>query len=410
MDDGSDRPSTLVISPWTPYPLVFGGAIRVYYLIKMLASFSDVTLVAFDSSTDAERVDDVEEHLGAFCARVVIVGGKPAQTGALRARSLLSPRSFQYHAHHTEGMQTTIDEVAADATFDNVVVTLTQMGSYRLPPTGLRVLDTHNIEHELLSRRADMEAKRLKRVGLRVEAVKFKREELAICRSYDLVLTPSDRERDILGAFGGMPPIATVPNTIDPDRIAFLPDGRGGHELLFVGATQVDANRDGLMWFARDVLPLIERAVPEVTLRIVGGAPPPEVRALGERPNIEVTGFVPEIAPAMADAAVFVVPLRSGGGTRLKILESLAYGVPTVSTAIGAEGLDLVDGEDLLVSDDPVGFARHVVALLEDRALGDSLRHRGRAAVEVAYSWRAVAASLEASFDTARRERGERGA
>ena len=388
---------------------MFGGAIRVYYLMKMLASFSDVTLVAFESSKDIERTVDVHDHLAKTCAEVVIIDGKPEQSGALRARSMVSRRSFQHHAHHTERMQRTIDEVSSGRRFDNVVVTLTQMGSYDLPANaGLRVLDTHNIEHELLARRADMESKRVKRLGLRLETAKFKREELSICRSYDLILTPSDRERVALESFGDMPPVATVPNTIDPDRIQFLADARGGYELLFVGATQVDANRDGLLWFAREVLPLIERAMPQVTLRIVGGIPPPEVRALGDRPNIEVTGYVPEIAPCMERAAVFVVPLRAGGGTRLKILESLAYGVPTVSTSIGAEGLRLVDGRDLLLGDAADAFAAKVVSLLGDRALGDRLRHSGRSSVERQYSWRAVTTTVESSLEEARRGQSRR--
>ncbi len=178
-------------------------------------------------------------------------------------------------------------------------------------------------------------------------------------------------------------------------------DGTGA-ELLFVGTTQVDANRDGLLWFVDQVLPLLEHEVPEVRLRIVGGSPPPEIHALGERPNVSVSGYVPDIAPAFAAAAVFVVPLRAGGGTRLKILESLAYGVPTVSTTIGAEGLDLVDGEHLLLGDDPPAFAARVVTLLRDRALGDRIRRNGRAVVEAVYSWQAVGARLQGGIEACR--------
>jgi glycosyltransferase involved in cell wall biosynthesis len=379
-----------------PYPLVFGGAIRVYYLIKMLASFSDVTLVSFTSWSD---VSDVEDHLATLCDRYVLVDGKPEQTGRLRARSMLSRWSFQRHAHHTAHMQDVIDEVTSATTFDTIVVTLSQMGSYRLPHDGpVRVLDTHNIEYELLSRRAAVERRLAKRAGLWLEAKKFQREELHIARSFELVLTPSDRERAVLVEVDGMPPVATIPNTIDPERIPFLPSASTSDELLFVGTTQVDANRDGLIWFVTDVLPLIEREVPTVSLTIVGGAPPPEVVALAERPNVTVTGYVPDVAPSMAQAAVFVVPLRSGGGTRLKILESLAYGVPTVSTTVGAEGLDLTPGEDLLLGDEPPELAARVVDLLRDRALGDRIRRHGRTAVETSYSWQAVGTRLEDSI------------
>jgi len=394
------RPKTLVISPWTPYPLVFGGAIRVYYLIKMLASFSDVTLVAFQSWVDP---GEAREHLESICSRVVLVEGKPAQSAPLRVRATLSRRSFQRHAHFTPVMQQQIDEVSSSTEFDTIVVTLSQMGFYALPRgNALRVLDMHNIEHELLMRRASVERKRMKRAGLWLEARKFTREELDLCRAFDLVLTPSDREREILATITGLPPIETIPNTIDPERIQFLPAPASSNVLLFVGATQVDANRDGLIWFVSEVLPIIEQRVPDVVVQIVGGIPPPEVQRLGDRPNVVVTGYVPEIATYMANAAIFVVPLRSGGGTRLKILESLAYGVPTVSTTVGAEGLNLIDGEQLLVGDTPGVFAASVVRLLQDRELGDRLRQSGRAAVESGFSWQSMGDRLAVAIDGVR--------
>ena len=398
------RPQTLVVSPWTPYPLVFGGAIRVYYLIKMLASFSDVTLVAFQSWHDLR---EPREHLESICSRVVLVEGKPAQSAPLRVRATLSRRSFQYFAHFTPHMQEQIDEATAATDFDTIVVTLTQMGFYSFPADSkaVHVLDMHNIEHELLRRRAQVERRRTKRAGLALEARKFTREETQLCREYDLILTPSDRERDVLRQVDDLPDIETIPNTIDPDRIEYLPAPSTSHELLFVGATQVDANRDGLIWFVNEVLPLIADRVPDVVVRIVGGNPPAEVERLGDRPNVVVTGYVPEVAPYMAGASIFIVPLRSGGGTRLKILESLAYGVPTVSTAVGAEGLDLVDGEHLLIADAPAGFADCVVRLLEDRELGDRLRQHGRAAVEQRFSWQSVGVRLHSAIETVRADR-----
>ena len=370
----------------------------------MLASFSDVTLVAFQSWHD---LDVPREHLESICTRVVLVEGKPAQSGPLRVRATLSRRSFQYYAHFTPHMQQQIDQATAGVDFDTIVVTLTQMGFYTFPPGGkaVRVLDMHNIEYELLRRRAAVERSRAKRAGLWLEARKFTREETALCRDFDLILTPSDRERDVLREVDDLPPIETIPNTIDPERIGFLPAPSTSNELLFVGATQVDANRDGLIWFVNEVLPLIADRVPDVLVRIVGGNPPDEVERLGDRPNVVVTGYVPDVAPYMADASIFIVPLRSGGGTRLKILESLAYGVPTVSTAIGAEGLDLVDDEQLLISDTPSGFADCVVRLLQDRALGDRLRRNGRATVEDRFSWQSVGARLHAGIEAVRAAR-----
>jgi glycosyltransferase involved in cell wall biosynthesis len=268
-------------------------------------------------------------------------------------------------------------------------------------PGALQILDMQNIEHELILRRAQVEPNRAKRLALAVEGWKFRREELAICKGYDLIFTPSDRERDLLRRLPGMPRVESLPNSIDTDYFALRAAAPSANEITFIGTTHVDANRDGLIYFLTRIFPAIEARVPDVQLKIVGGNPPPEIRAYDARPNIEVTGYVKDVRAYMARARALIVPLRSGGGTRLKILEGLSYGVPTVSTTVGAEGLDLTDEQHLLLGDTPEAFADQVVRLLGDAELQRRLSVAGRRVVEERYSWQAVGQRLGAYLDSA---------
>lgn len=384
--------NTLVVAPFQPYPLVFGGAIRLYHLVRMLSTFSDVTLLCY-RSWDGE---DPTEHLEQICEHVILNDTRPESSGLRRARSIVSRSSYQALAHRSADLQRDLDGLVQRRRFDAVLVEMTPMGLFRLPTGTVTVLDMQNIEHELVARRAAVADNLLRRATLGLEARKVRREEIGVCRAVDLVLTPSDRETEIVRTWG-VRRAETMTNTIDAtafERAPGAPEVRG--RLAFVGTTHVDANRDGLHWFMREVFPLIRRDEPGVELDIVGGDPPSDIRAFGEIDGVTVTGFVPDVRDYMAVATALVVPLRSGGGTRLKILEGLSYGVPTVSTSIGAEGLDLVDGEHLLLRDDPEAFAAATVTLLRDEAIRHRLSHAGRAFVEQHYDWRAQARRLEA--------------
>jgi len=193
-----------------------------------------------------------------------------------------------------------------------------------------------------------------------------------------------------------MPHVETMVNTIDTETFTPPPiPGDVGPRLTFIGTTHVDANRDGIRWFMEAIYPLVRAEEPGVEVDIVGGMPPADIRAFDALPGVRVTGQVKDVRDYMATARALIVPLRSGGGTRLKILEGLSFGVPTISTSIGAEGLDLVPGEHLMIGDDPRSFADAVLTVLHDAALRDRLRTAGRRFVEEHYDWRVVQGRLE---------------
>jgi glycosyltransferase involved in cell wall biosynthesis len=403
--EGAPRPEralkTLVVTPFLPYPLVFGAAIRLYNKLRMLGTFSDVSLLSYQSWTD----EDPAAHLATLCREVVVLDAKPPDSKVERVRSLASLHSYQHRAHRSAAMQRAIDEMVAAERYDILMVDLTPMGQFRLPDGPLRVLDLHNIEHELVERRATTARTKLRRAMLGLEARKLRREELEFCRRFDLLLTTSDRETEILRSWG-MPRVETVVNTIDAQAFTPPPGPRDvGPRLAFIGTTHVDANRDGVRYFMDEIFPMVREKVPEVEVDIVGGNPPAEIRAYDALPGVRVTGQVKDVRDYMATARVLIVPLRSGGGTRLKILEGLSFGVPTVSTSIGAEGLDLVPGEHLLIADEPRSFADSVLRLLDDETLRVRLRSAGRQYVEEHYDWRMVQDRLRTVIESTLAER-----
>ena len=170
--------------------------------------------------------------------------------------------------------------------------------------------------------------------------------------------------------------------------------------LIYIGSMDWYPNEDAVTFFADEVLPNIHEKLPNVQFSAVGGNPSPRVQTLAENPRILVTGRVPEIKPYFARATVFVVPLRIGSGTRLKILEALAMGKAVVSTTVGAEGLDLVDGEEILIADEPAAFAAAVLRLLTDASLRRKIGENGRARVERDYDWRSIGEKLYRLYES----------
>ncbi|MCX7789916.1 MAG: glycosyltransferase family 4 protein, partial [Chloroflexaceae bacterium] len=313
------------------------------------------------------------------------------QKWLLQARGTFGPRTFQYYAFYSPALQALIDRALREERYDYIVVEQSQMAYFAARQAGaMHILDLHNIEYELLARRARVQRSPGRRLALTLEAIKFRRDEQRLYREFDLIFAPSARECATLRALPGMPTVAVAPNCIDVDHFALQTVEPAANEIVFVGSVHVDANRDAVNYFVQEVLPLIEAQVPDAHLSIVGGNPPPEIRAYGQRRNITVTGFVDDVREYMARARVMIAPFRSGGGTRLKILESMSSGLPVVATSIGAEGLDVVDGRDLLLADDSRAFAAAVVRLLRDGALRRQVIANGRRLVAERYSWQAV--------------------
>jgi len=211
-----------------------------------------------------------------------------------------------------------------------------------------------------------------------------------------LNVTMSERDRDRLARLAPGSRIAVVPNGVNIDE--FQPDSTRGTGIAYVGGTSPFPNLDALEFFAEDVLPHLRAAAPDEPVRWIGRASPKQQQDYAARYGIELTGYVEDVKPLLRDAACHIVPLRIGGGTRLKILSSWAMGKPVVSTSVGCEGLAAVDGENILIRDEPAAFAEAVARVLDDSALGRRLGERARETAERLYGWNVIGAQMNDTY------------
>jgi len=395
----------LILAPYPPYPPRSGGASRTFNLIRALAREHRVTLLCFASPAERAGLESMRE----WCAGIHTVDYSPGtrHRRLYQIRSLAG-RAYSHYAFWSGAMARALARLLARQHFDVVQADASELGCYFVsrPGEALRVLNTQNVEYLVLERTADRATSWLRRLYARQEARKLRRSELAGCRRADLILTVSEVDRAALAPHVGDVPIRVVPNGVDTEFFTPGDTPQDPTRLVFTGAIGYRPNTDGVLHFCRDIFPLIRQAAPDTHLAVVGKDPPPAVRALAGS-HVLVTGTVPDVRPWMRSAAVFVCPLRVGGGTRLKILEAQASGRAVVSTSLGCEGLAVTPGQDILVADEPAAFADAVLRCLRDPALRARLGAAGRALVERRYRWEAIGADLAAFYgDVLARHRG----
>jgi glycosyltransferase involved in cell wall biosynthesis len=251
-------------------------------------------------------------------------------------------------------------------------------------------------------RHAQVAAHLVKKAYMREQWRRMRRHEAAECRRFDHVIAVSPQDAEVFRRDFGVRSVTDVPTGVDTEY--FRPSGREArlpHELVFTGSMDWLPNEDAILWFAAEILPRVRARVPGATLTVVGRNPTPAVRALDGAGGVTVTGSVPDVRPYIERAAAFVVPIRIGGGTRLKIYEAMAMGRAVVSTAVGAEGLPVRDGVDAVLADAPDAFADAVVALLTDPARAEAVGREAAAMVRARYGWDAVTARFAADCEAA---------
>ncbi|HEU5050837.1 MAG TPA: glycosyltransferase [Gemmatimonadales bacterium] len=378
------------------HPVDKGGRIRTYNMLRALRRRHRVTYLTLDSGTaEAAAVARASE----YCDRLIRIPFTEARRGSLRfwgelVANLLSSLPYAVAKYRSPGMRREITRAVEEGEVDLLVCDF--LFPSQNVPAGLpcrTVLFQHNVEAMIWKRHVEVRTHPLARAYFRRQWDRMRRFEAAECRRFDQVVAVSRDDAETLEREYGLRGVVDIPTGVDVDY--FAPSGtvtQSPRELVFTGSMDWLPNEDGILWFVEEVLPLIHATMPDVSLTVVGRKPPARIAALAERDSrLRVTGTVPDVRPYLERAAVIVVPLRVGGGTRLKIYEALAMERGLVSTTIGSEGLPIVDGEHALIADRPEAFADAVLRLLGDPAEARRLGTRGAEFVRTHFRWERVA-------------------
>lgn len=384
----------LVLTPYIPYPPNFGGSVRIFHLIRQLHRLGHaVHLLSFREEAGAGDPKGLEP----FCKTIRLIARDTGHKRLRQFASLLSSRSFQWRFHYTSAMQVALEQLVRAQKIDLILVEFSQMAGYRFPAGVPVVLDEHNVEFDLLDRMAARESGAVRKLFNGIEARKFRREEISACRAAALTLVTSERDGEVLRQHTPGLRTATITNGVDCDQFARPAGPRHPDTAVFVGATHYFPNEEGVLYFLREVFPLIKERHPQFRFTVVGGKPPMSIVQL-QSDAVQVTGYVNDVRPFMWESSVFVVPLRMGGGTRFKIVEAFAAGIPVVSTRLGAEGIPVEDGRELLLADTPAALAAAVVRVLENPGLAESLSRAGHDFVRRHFDWSVIGDKLNAEL------------
>ena len=388
----------LFLSPTVPFPLTDGGRIRVFNLLKQIAQKSEVTLLALETQpTDADGVVELQA-LGIEVHLVPNAPTLPPVSFSTLLKAFFKRQPITVARYDVPAYRRKLRTLLANETFDLVHYEMFHVAQFHTETDLPSVLSQQNVDSAIWRRLCSETANPFYKFAYWTQQLAFQHYERVLSPKFDAVTCTSDIDAAVFEQYCSTDAIEIIPNGVDithyqPDFAAEAPA-----HLIYIGSMDWYPNEDAVAFFTDEVFPRIQEKVPDVKFSIVGGNPSGRVQKLVERDGIVVTGRVPEIKPYFAEATVFVVPLRIGSGTRLKILEALAMGKAIVSTSVGAEGLDLKNGEEIFIADEPDAFADAVTRLLTDEQLRRRIGENGRARVEQDYDWRRIGEKLHTLY------------
>lgn len=399
----------LFVTEKFPYPLDNGGNVRTYNILRFLSSIHNVTLV---STIAAEVTQDEQRHIRKMCSKMALV--REHKTGVLRdllvlIKSSCLGRSFLLERRYSKSFAQKINQIVREASqdtstkagpargFDAVHFNHLDAGMYEplVPSNVARVLDAHNVVTNQVATTAKVERSAVKKLILKREEKYLRTFEVNITNRMNLCLTCSAVDKEAMRFLGVTSKIELTENGVEEGYFKLVQKITDKQNLIFVGALDYDPCEKAVWFFLEAVLPLIRRKYSGVKFTIVGRNPSNRLRRAAEQDDkVILTGRVPDVREIVRSASVFVVPILSGSGTRLKILEALAMGIPVVTTSRGVEGIEVISGRDVLVADSPNEFAEAVCLLLQDKMLSEKLRKSGRQLIEKKYTWSRIGEEL----------------
>jgi sugar transferase (PEP-CTERM/EpsH1 system associated) len=377
----------LFVSSWFPYPPDNGSRIRIYNLLRALSQRHEVTLITFADPTEQANI----KELKTFCHLAGVVPKLTFQPGRARAvLGFLSPTPRSLVDTHNPQMARLIQQELDQNDYHAIVAC--EYGSARYVARVLQIPKIlEDVETGIIRDAYGGAPNRLARFRAWLTWAKMRRYVRGLVRQFDACTVVSEQERACLKEIAPeYDRVTVIPNGVDVDALRVNGIEPQPNTLVYNGALTYSANYDAMRFFLDEIWHRIKSVEPSTRLQITGRTDGVDLSGLALGNGAGLTGYLPDIRPTVASAWICVVPLRLGGGTRLKILEAMALGTPVIATRKGAEGLDVTAEENILIADDPADFATQTIRLLRDPALRKRLAENARRLVEAKYSWRAI--------------------
>lgn len=388
----------LFISATVPYPAIDGGRIRVLNLIQNLCKVHNVTFLCFITQPTDDQGIRYLRDLG-----IDVIGvSLNSKSLPILLHSIFHNKPLTIAKYFSASMSDEINRLLSSVKFDIIHFEMLHTGQYieDIQNKGRTkiILDEQNIDSGIWSRLTRTEHQLIRKALFYWQYRCFIKYERKICNDFNKCLCVSKEDSELLKSINPNASIEVIPNGVDPNYFSPYDNKEDETKLVFTGSMDWQPNEDAVVYFCQEIFPLIRSELSDMKFFIVGSNPTSKVLSLSDKPGIHVTGLVDDVRPYIADASIYVVPLRIGGGTRLKILQALAMKKAIVSTSIGCEGIDIEPDRDLMVSDDPHDFANKVIMLSKDKELRKKLGENGRLLILQKYDWKAIVDKLESIY------------
>lgn len=398
----------LMITHILPFPPGGGCRLRNFNLIKQVAQHHELHLLTLYRKTHQSDQDQVTKSIAEMKKYCTEVHAYPIPGEYSRLKyvwtlllNLFSSDPYSAALYHSAALTTKVSEMLKLHQYDAVEIGEIAMLNYaKLAPGLPKLLVHHNVESQLLYRRAKVASNPIMRTYINLQAARTERFERLAGDMIEAHTTCSALDREMLRKINPNIDAVVVPNGVDTDFFRSTGDEIIPNSMIFAGGLSWLPNRDAMQLFMSEIWPILKDKVPNVTMTVVGGGPPEELTAMARKDsNFKVTGFVVDVRPLITRAAVYVVPIRVGGGTRLKILDAMAMGKAIVSHSIGAEGIELTHGKDVLIADSSEDIAAAIISLFGDSQRRQELEQMARLKAEEQYDWRVIAPTLLKTYD-----------
>ena len=382
-----------MLSPTLPWPLNMGDKIRIYHVLQELAQAGHkVSLLAL--AHEPYGPEELEA-LKPYCQELHVIPVKNRPRLQVAVKSIISRTPYRVAKFESPEFKQAIAQ-ALQEDYDILWVHFLETLAY-LPQSHLRerktivVLDQHNADERFWATYA-REGSPWVRLFAKINLWQLRMIQISLLKQVVVILSVSKEDADFTRTrlANLTAQVWVVPNGVDTESLRPPVTAERKNRVIFCGSMDVLMNTDAVDWFARRVFPKVREAVPDAEFWIVGRNPVPKVKALGSIPGVRVTGRVEDVRPYYAEAKVAVAPFRYGGGTKLKVLEAMALGVPIVATPVGCQGIEVVQGKHLFKEDNEASFARRLIDLLQNSSLREQMAMEARKLVEKRYSWRAI--------------------